>query len=173
MRTQRPSTAGFTLLELLVTIAVAAILVTVAAPSLRHLVQYDSMAANLNDLVGALNYARTTAVTRGRTVYVCSSLDGKTCTSNGDWSTGWLIYMPASSQSALSNTNATALRSRGAVGNGFVLTSDDTTPMSFNSNGFAMNGRTFLAGAAPGKPSRAVCVAVTGRVEAVQKASCS
>ena len=85
---------GFTLLELLVTIAVAAILVAVAFPSYRGVVDRNTIAARVNDLVGDLNYARSQAVTRGRSVHLCKSDDQETCASSAsDWSQGWIVYV--------------------------------------------------------------------------------
>ena len=61
---------GFTLLELMVTVAVAAILATVAVPGFRDLIQNNRVTTQTNELVTALNFARTEAVKRGRPVDV-------------------------------------------------------------------------------------------------------
>ena len=61
---------GFTLLELMVTIAVLAILTTIAIPNFRDLVQNNRVTTQANELVSALTFARTEAVKRGRNVEV-------------------------------------------------------------------------------------------------------
>ena len=61
---------GFTLLELMVTVAVAAILTTVAVPGFRDLVQNNRVTSQTNELVAALTMARTEAIKRGRAVEV-------------------------------------------------------------------------------------------------------
>jgi type IV fimbrial biogenesis protein FimT len=61
---------GFTLLELMVTVAVLAILVTVGVPSFRTLIQNNRVTTQTNELVTALNVGRTEAVKRGRNVQV-------------------------------------------------------------------------------------------------------
>ena len=61
---------GFTLLELMVAIAVLAILVTVGVPSFRDLIQNNRVTTQTNELVSALNFARTEAVKRGRNIEV-------------------------------------------------------------------------------------------------------
>ena len=61
---------GFTLLELMVAIAVLAILTTVAIPSFRDLIQNNRVTTQTNELVAALTFARTEAVKRGRNVTI-------------------------------------------------------------------------------------------------------
>jgi type IV fimbrial biogenesis protein FimT len=64
---------GFTLLELMITIAVLAILVTVGVPGFQELIQNNRVTTQTNELVTALNLARTEAVKRGRHVQVAVS----------------------------------------------------------------------------------------------------
>jgi len=67
---------GFTLLELMVTIAVLAILATVGVPSFRDLIQNNRVTTQTNELVSALSFARTEAVKRGRNVDVVLTQQG-------------------------------------------------------------------------------------------------
>lgn len=80
---------GFTLIELMVTIAVLAIVVTIAAPSFTTMINNNRSIALGEELVTALNYARAEAVKRGDSVSVCASSDGATCT--GTWTQGWVV----------------------------------------------------------------------------------
>ena len=61
---------GFTLVELMVTIAVVAILATVAVPGFRDLIRNNRVTAQTNEIVSALNFGRTEAIKRGRSVTV-------------------------------------------------------------------------------------------------------
>ena len=61
---------GFTLIELMVTIAVVAILTTVAVPGFRDLIRNNRVTTQTNEVVSALNFARTEAIKRGRSVTV-------------------------------------------------------------------------------------------------------
>ncbi len=84
---------GFTLIELMVTVAVAAILLTVGVPSFRATVENNRLTAAANELVGALNLARSEAIKRGVRVTVCKSADGATCTTSSDWEKGWIVFV--------------------------------------------------------------------------------
>jgi type IV fimbrial biogenesis protein FimT len=86
--------SGFTLVELLVTVTVAAILLSLAMPSFTTFVQNSRRTSEVNSLVTSLNYARSEAVKRGANIVVCASSDGSTCsgsTAAGGWKTGWIV----------------------------------------------------------------------------------
>jgi type IV fimbrial biogenesis protein FimT len=83
---------GFTLLELLVTMTVAAILVAIAVPSFRTAIQRHRLRSATDGLQAALDYARAEAVLRGTYVSVCASADSATCSATKTYETGWLVY---------------------------------------------------------------------------------
>jgi type IV fimbrial biogenesis protein FimT len=84
---------GFTLVELLVTLTVAAILLASAVPAFRDMIQNNRIAVQANAMVGALNLARSEAVKRGVTVQVCKSSNGATCVAGaGNWQIGWIVF---------------------------------------------------------------------------------
>lgn len=77
---------GFTLLELLVTIAVLAILVALAVPSFTSIFNSNRLAAQSNEVVAALQMARSEAIKQNRRAVVCRSINGTSCAgSNGTW----------------------------------------------------------------------------------------
>ncbi|WP_084188932.1 GspH/FimT family pseudopilin [Salinisphaera hydrothermalis] len=156
---------GFTLLELMVTLAVAVVLLTIAIPSYRSVVTRNSLATNVNDLVGSLNYARSEAVGRGTTVYVCASRNQSSCRDDGVWSDGWIVYAPAPDATDTSPATDNILRVHGATGSGFTLTANGGAPLSFNADGFAIVGRTFTATTENGGNTTSVTVASTGRID--------
>jgi len=84
--------SGFTLVELLVTIGVAAILITVAAPSFTNLISGAKIDSVVRRLANSFAYARSEAVARGANISVCATLDRITCSVvPADWNQGWLV----------------------------------------------------------------------------------
>jgi len=86
---------GFSAIELLTTLAIVTILVSLAAPSFRELILNNHATARFNEFVAAVNYARSEAIKRGAPVTICSTttpLANPTCNGGGTWSTGWIIF---------------------------------------------------------------------------------
>ena len=86
---------GFTLFELMVTLAVAALILSLGVPGFRNFIQNNRATTHTNDLVTALNLGRSEATRRGASVLLCSSSDGATCSGSNDWSSGWIVRRPA------------------------------------------------------------------------------
>ncbi len=86
--------SGFTLIELIVVVALIAILTVIATPPLQSMVRNNRAAAQANQLVSALHIARSEAIARGASVSLCArSGSGSDCASgNGDWAQGWLVF---------------------------------------------------------------------------------
>ena len=93
MSTTRNS--GFTMLELLVTLAIAALVVTIGVPSFQGVLDNQRLTAASNELVTSFNFARSEAIKRVAYVSVCKSSDGFTCTPAAAWNAGWIVFANA------------------------------------------------------------------------------
>ena len=89
--------AGITLVELMVTLAVAAIIMGIAMPSFTGLVNGSRLTAQANELVTGIQLARSEAIRLNRSVDFCGSTDGTSCAAGGDW-TQWLVLGVADNQ---------------------------------------------------------------------------
>ena len=87
---RRLQVAGFTLIELMVTLAVIAILAVVAVPATQTLVNGNRLAGTTGELTSALHLARSEAVRRSARVTMCRSSDGATCAAGANWER-WIV----------------------------------------------------------------------------------
>ena len=83
---------GFTLYELVVTLALVAILFVLAIPSFADSLARQRQRVEIDALFHAVHLARKESVMRRKVVSLCPSHDGKTCSSDRDWSRGWLMF---------------------------------------------------------------------------------
>lgn len=106
VRNQRPGAPqrGFTLIELMVTVTVAAVLLGIAAPSFSRLIANNRLATQTNEFVGGLNLARSEAVRQGQGVSIRSDSAGI------DFGTGWKVYKDVNSAGAAPATSADVIR---------------------------------------------------------------
>ena len=85
---------GFTLIELMVTVAVAAILLTVAVPSFRDFIMNNRLVSAANEFTSAINLARSTAISQQRNTFITSG-------AGTDWGTsGWTVWVDLNNDGA-------------------------------------------------------------------------
>ncbi len=85
---------GFTLFELIITLAIAAIVVGVAAPSFSTMIQDNRFSGQSLDFIAALNLARSEAIKRRVQVTLCKSANEADCTVGGnDWGQWWIVFV--------------------------------------------------------------------------------
>src|SRR5687767_3310746 len=94
MRSPPAQEAGFTLFELMFTVAVAAVLASIAVPNMRDFIRNGRLTSAANDLLRSTQVARSEAIKRQTIVALCASADpsaaNPTC-SNGAF-TGWIVF---------------------------------------------------------------------------------
>ena len=82
---------GLTLVELMITISVLAIVLSVAVPPLNTFLARSELTSTSNKFVGNIHYIRSEAIVRNTTTALCPSSNGSLCNTN-DWSLGWIAY---------------------------------------------------------------------------------
>lgn len=147
---------GFTLLELMVTVAVLAILTTIAIPNYQRFVADSRMTAQANDLLTALHLARSEAVKRNAPVSVNAM--------GGDWVNGWQVV----------DVNGEVLRDFAALKGDSTLDGSGAIAITFKSNGQAGAVDFELRPADSSlSPGRNISVDLAGRPSVCKPGYCS
>lgn len=180
---------GFSLLELMITIALLGILVALAIPSFELIANMNKLSGTSNEILTSLQIARAEAIRRGAHAVVCKSTNADsgaaaTCsTAGGNW-TGWIAFVddgagtPANANNGARNAGETVLRT-GTVANQVLLVPSaaitGATPaqtMTFESDGLARTSANALLAAqlrvcilttSPAQNTRSVAIASGSR----------
>ncbi|GAB1407099.1 Tfp pilus assembly protein FimT/FimU [Thermomonas brevis] len=88
----RRRNAGFTLIELVATVAIVGIVAGVGAPSMAEFVERQRASAAVGSLMSHMALARMAAITHGRRTVLCPTQDGRHCEAGNDWSQGWMLF---------------------------------------------------------------------------------
>lgn len=103
------ATRGFTLIELMVTISVLAIVLAVAVPSFQDMVRRNRLTSDTNNLVSALATARSEAIKRGSVVTVCKTSNPDaatpTCATGASWANGWIVFTDTGTRGTVDGTD--------------------------------------------------------------------
>jgi len=111
-----------TLIELMVTIAILAILLGLAVPSFNDAMLSTKLSSTANNLIASTHLARSEAIKRNGQVSLCVSTDGATCTA-GNWEQGWIVECPTNDNLSCNpaGANTLVLQTQSAAPNGFRI----------------------------------------------------
>ena len=156
--------SGLSLLELLITMAVAALLLSYAAPNLSRLVAASRQTATVNQLLGAVQMARTIAIARHKAVVLCPNDGHERCATQAQsWDFGYLIFVHDPPTRPYQVTDPAALVAVKSLPERIIVHANRNAfifrPLSVRSS----NGTFRVCDAALRVPPRAVIVSVTGR----------
>jgi len=159
----RQKTRGFTLYELLLTLALVGIVLATGLPAFDNMLARHRQTIEINALFHALHLARKESIMRRKVVSLCPSEDGLSCTASTDWSAGWIMFENRDRDSPPRvDTGETVLRKHRVSGDVQVLA---------NRRGFtlratflrATNGTFTICDRRQRTPAKGLIVSYTGR----------
>lgn len=171
MAGNRSRSLAFTLVELMVTIAILAILLMIAVPSYNDAVLSSKLGTYANDLVAHARLARSEALKRNAQVQMCASVGGTNCESVS-WENGWILRFTDK------DSNNVVLQRREATATGFKVSEQSaTSTITFEPTGLGATLTTFIvcrATPSAGKQERKVTISATGRtsIETTHNGTC-
>jgi len=169
--------SGFTLMELLIAVALISIVTALAIPSMRSFSQNDRLTTNINTMIGHLAYARSEAVKRSVQVSICASVVATNCT-GGNWEDGWIVYVDSDSNGSFSEDIANGeviLRANQAMdgGNKFSPTANYASQVTYDNRGFVTaTGGFLLCDNRNGAFGKTITISNTGRVRFQDNSAC-
>ncbi|MGL4504979.1 MAG: type IVa pilus pseudopilin TppE [Aeromonas sobria] len=125
--------SGFSLIELMVTIALISILLTVGVPSFSSILRSMTLTTQANNFVASINFARSEAIRRNSVVTLSASASNLT---QNHWESGWQIWIDSNGNGTLDNGEL--LRLFPDIGSGSLVS--NTSLVRFSGNGF-LDGR--------------------------------
>jgi type IV fimbrial biogenesis protein FimT len=161
--------AGFTLTELMVTLAVAGIMLTLAIPSLGNLIRDNRIASQSSEFLGALAYARSEAVKRGNSVLVSAISP----VAGNEFGNGWRVWADVNGNGVLDSGEPTLRLHDNLQGNSLAA-SGGVQAVSYLPTGFITGAAvTFhLCDSRQGNTGRNIQIISTGRPNVVQNVPC-
>ena len=138
---------AFTLVELMVTLAVLGIGLMIAVPSFISITRSNRNATETNTLIGALNFARSEATKRGAVISVCTSNDGQTCATGIGWTSGWIVFFNTDADfPAQVDAGEEILRVYGATSPGNTISASAALAdsITYNASGFTTGQGEFV-----------------------------
>lgn len=167
--------AGYTLVELLLVLAVASCLLVMAVPSMTSMLGAQKAASLATRFMASLHLARSEAIKRNGRAVVCKSSSGLTCTTTGGWEQGWIVFHDSNNNAALDGGEHIVLQHAGSA-SAIRLTGNQPVSnyVSYASNGSAklvsgaFQAGTFTVCPLPASdiPARKIILSGTGRPRA-------
>ena len=166
---RRGAHRGLTLIELMVGIAVLAVVMAVATPSYKQFGRTTRVLTQASELQNAMAYARSESLRRGVRVSVCRSADPQAaspvCSGSGDWASGWIVFTDSGTTGTIDGSDVVLRAGNPATNSAVTAAGNLDAWVAFSPQGLALTkGGT---GNAPASGSFGICQAPNGRRVAV------
>lgn len=131
--------SGFTLVEMIIAVAVAAILLTIGIPSFRYVTNSNRIAAEINGLLGDMQFARSEAVKEGIPVTVCVSSNSTACDglNVNTWQSGWIVFSDANANAAVDGGDVVLRVQKPFSSTDSFVATNNVGAVTFNREGYA------------------------------------
>jgi type IV fimbrial biogenesis protein FimT len=159
---------GFTLVELMITLVVVGIALSLAVPGFATFIRNQQVTTQANDFLTSVTVARSEALKRGVPMAVCASTDGATCSGNNVWEAGWIVFTDDGPTAGTLETGAgeSLLRVHAPLGGNTTLRADNGAAfVRFSGDGLAAarDDFTLTPSACDGNQIRSIDLSATGR----------
>ena len=128
--------SGFTLIELMIAVALVAILLATAVPALDDFTNDARQTGAINDFISSIHIARNTAITTNSRVTMCASASGANCEA-ASWDSGWIVFADLNSNGSL-DAGETIASASAAVDDLNIQSGEFPAALMYRPNGRAM-----------------------------------
>jgi type IV fimbrial biogenesis protein FimT len=141
-------------------------LMAIGIPSYRYVTNANRISAEINGLLGDLQFARSEAIKQGRTVSVCVSTDQTSCSTASpdlNWHKGWIVYSDMNGNGAIDAPGEVLRAQKSFTGTDTFAASNSIGAINFNREGFAsvVGGTLITLHALPASQGSTRCLSVT------------
>lgn len=167
----RGNDSGFSLYELLMTLTLAAALLTLGIPSFGSLLANHRVRVEVNALFHAVHVARKGSIVRRRVITLCPSYEGVDCAPGQDWSMGWMMFVNTDRDEPAARDADEAVLQFHPVDQGIRIAANRQSFTLRSTQLRATNGSLFVCDRAGRATTRALVISYTGRPRVALKDS--